>query len=510
MFDLDPLKSAVKDIIKWLIVTSLPDTYKHILTPLVLFSSALLDYCFVDFSFLKRIPISLFYYVRYRSELFKEQGIIPVHLREAYSLLCMFKTPFTLRVQGGELDSTINMINILKSLPVDKNKYFTISNLANFNKNYFVLTGVYNSYNEFTSPTAQVSIAHLTPVFITKNNSIVSIDKFDNLSFSLKAEHRQDIVEFVDFINSSKKNENDEQQCITYFRKFAMSKTDSLETMDNYISIHKDIIIQALDNLKFNNSNNNHNPYKNRNLGIMLHGKPGCGKSTLVHRIANYLKRPIIYVNVAQISNTELFDLLLSNSCSTGNIIVFEEFDHMMKQIKNNDNNVDNNVTCNDEKSNVQDNDNKQEIITKEVESYTKMLYSTKDEQHKKMLMGRITTLMSEMGALKDKIDLGTLLSMLQGSTPMTNRVIIASTNHIDKIDSALLRPGRFDLVLHLEPFTRDELIELVVKFYDDSSLHAKFMAKYNDIADKHFTPAVLLQMCQMYTVDEMLDKVCK
>ncbi|MES1902649.1 MAG: spermatogenesis associated protein 5 [Paramarteilia canceri] len=40
---------------------------------------------------------------------------------------------------------------------------------------------------------------------------------------------------------------------------------------------------------------------------------------------------------------------------------------------------------------------------------------------------------------------LTTLLTEMDGLVPLTNVLVVAATNRLDKIDKALLRPGRFD-----------------------------------------------------------------
>jgi chaperone BCS1 len=66
-------------------------------------------------------------------------------------------------------------------------------------------------------------------------------------------------------------------------------------------------------------------------------------------------------------------------------------------------------------------------------------------------------------------------LKALDGVLPVDGRIIIATTNFIDKIDSAILRKGRFDMKVELKPFDEVGIIAFINRFYEcelDASLY--------------------------------------
>ena len=84
------------------------------------------------------------------------------------------------------------------------------------------------------------------------------------------------------------------------------------------------------------------------------------------------------------------------------------------------------------------------------------------------------------------------MLTVLDGSVEMRNRVIVGATNYIDRIDKALLRPGRFDLVIKFEKFNNEETIELLEKIFQKSE-HVNCI---KDKKYKSYAPAEIINMC--------------
>ncbi|SNX86257.1 related to BCS1 - mitochondrial protein of the AAA family of ATPases [Melanopsichium pennsylvanicum] len=58
------------------------------------------------------------------------------------------------------------------------------------------------------------------------------------------------------------------------------------------------------------------------------------------------------------------------------------------------------------------------------------------------------------------------LLNALDGVASGESRIIFMTTNHIEKLDPALIRPGRVDMIAELGDAERDQVEELMVRFY--------------------------------------------
>jgi chaperone BCS1 len=49
-----------------------------------------------------------------------------------------------------------------------------------------------------------------------------------------------------------------------------------------------------------------------------------------------------------------------------------------------------------------------------------------------------------------DRLDLSGLLNVLDGVVDCPNRILVMTTNHPEKLDPALIRPGRIDKIIYL------------------------------------------------------------
>lgn len=88
---------------------------------------------------------------------------------------------------------------------------------------------------------------------------------------------------------------------------------------------------------KFEQNQNQNNIFQPNRLCWLLLGDKGVGKSSLIHRIAIYLRRNIHYINLTLIRTIDDLNMLLGkihfNESSCNTIVVFEEFDSMVEYI---------------------------------------------------------------------------------------------------------------------------------------------------------------------------------
>ena len=180
-------------------------------------------------------------------------------------------------------------------------------------------------------------------------------------------------------------------------------------------------ILNALDKFA-----NNESFYKERGipyqLGILLEGPPGTGKTSLVKAIASYINK-----NISTISPTHLYDLPRSlGSFKESSIMVIED--------------IDTSIITNDRKN--------------------KNVLSEEDITQEKRLKEEEPSVFS-FSSLSD------VLNSIDGILSIHGRVLIMTTNHYEKLDKALIRPGRVDLVIHVGFVTQETFNEFILSFFN-------------------------------------------
>jgi chaperone BCS1 len=83
----------------------------------------------------------------------------------------------------------------------------------------------------------------------------------------------------------------------------------------------------------------------------------------------------------------------------------------------------------------------------------------------------RVTEDAEKDSADRHGVTLSGLLNVLDGFHAPENVLFLMTTNRIEALDSALLRPGRIDYRLYMGPATEEQKIELYRRFFPHASL---------------------------------------
>merc|ERR1712167_403224 len=90
------------------------------------------------------------------------------------------------------------------------------------------------------------------------------------------------------------------------------------------------------------------------------------------------------------------------------------------------------------------------------------------------------------------------------GDSP--NRIVIMTTNHPEKLDPALIRPGRINKQILMGYLQPEDALMMVEHYFGETSKvqRARF---YKEFMPNVFTPAQVEQLCAEHdTVEEFLD----
>ncbi|XP_074293998.1 AAA-ATPase At3g50940-like [Silene latifolia] len=185
--------------------------------------------------------------------------------------------------------------------------------------------------------------------------------------------------------------------------------------------------------------------------GYLLYGPPGTGKSSLVAAMANYLRFSIYDLQLGGVpSDAVLRKLMLATRNKS--ILVIEDIDCSIGSSRSSPIARDNSDV--DEDSDSDDDD----------EDVNKI---------RKTLANKQTSKPND----DSKLSLSGLLNFIDGlwSSCGQERIIIFTTNHKDRLDPALLRPGRMDMHIHMSYLTMKGFRVLVNNYLGVSGDHPLF-----------------------------------
>lgn len=139
-------------------------------------------------------------------------------------------------------------------------------------------------------------------------------------------------------------------------------------------------------------------PYKG---GILLHGAPGCGKTSTITAIATYLSKDIYYIDLSTMSDLELEMCVdhIKKVSRNGAVVIFEDIDVATPVVR-------------------------------------------RREQQLK----------------ESKLTLAFLLNLIDGTTAPEEFIFVITTNHLKHLDPALIRPGRMDICIEIKRCNRYQL----------------------------------------------------
>jgi chaperone BCS1 len=91
------------------------------------------------------------------------------------------------------------------------------------------------------------------------------------------------------------------------------------------------------------------------------------------------------------------------------------------------------------------------------------------------------------------QISFSGLLNALDGVGAQEGRIVVLTTNHRERLDAALIRPGRIDLEIELSNATASQLRGLLQRFYPDAADRAAQLAA--EYPAKSLSPAQIQQI---------------
>ena len=283
----------------------------------------------------------------------------------------------------------------------------------------------------------------------------------------------EDIPRYYDYIGCEKSESN---KIDLMFEESPLDHNKDLfenifsEELDKIINLVKPFIYNP-----FETSNETEKLYKKCGktfkLGLCFDGKPGTGKTTLVKGIQKMTGRNIINVNFDNLKTKREAKKLFS-----GNLIINKRKltpDQIIYLLEDCD------AVNNDFIKSRKTENNKVNLI----------------ENNENFVINKLneltTTTVKMLHEDEDKNNLSYLLNLWDGAVELPGIIIIMTTNHIEEIDEALLRPGRIDFKCELKNASK-KIIKQMLKFMfelTDSELES-YSKDIECITDEALSPA--------------------
>lgn len=177
-------------------------------------------------------------------------------------------------------------------------------------------------------------------------------------------------------------------------------------------------------------------------LGLLLSGQAGAGKTSSIKCLANETSRHIININLNNdISKVQFENLFFNEVISVLNISTGQTEKYSIPL---------------DQRIYVLEDIDCQSDLVMERNIKSELIDPDKEKEKNPAFLEGI-----------EKLDLSFLLNILDGVLEIPGRIVIMTSNFIDKLDHALIRPGRIDIIADFKKCLNVTLIEMIEFFYD-------------------------------------------
>eukprot|EP01134_Creolimax_fragrantissima_P005598 CFRG5598T1 len=384
---------------------------------------------------------------------------------------------------GSELDQ-LRSFSIVTAPPVDQS--------------IDVQNGVELTVTSNEQMTEQGAIQKLTTSFTlsaTGDDAKEKVDAFVLSAFEWYKEHvasQIDNSRYMYVIRKTSGGTNDEEgDDNVIYKRYALSEE---KTFDSLFFTQKAALMRLLGHFEKREGKFAIPSYPKR-LSLLLHGPPGTGKTSLIKALAQHTGRHVINLSLGRIkTNQELMDVMFDQCFQVGSGLPMK---HKFKQVVF----VMEDIDC--ASKIVYARDTEADKADKKNDTDSDSLLPSLLVEGPKKANGLLET------SVEDALNLAGLLNVIDGVVDCPNRILILTTNHPEKLDPALIRPGRVNMTVHLGYMQTPQVIEIVQHYFactltdDEMEAIDAIMAG----SKRLFTPAEMEQLCcEFDTISDFME----
>jgi len=233
-------------------------------------------------------------------------------------------------------------------------------------------------------------------------------------------------------------------------------------------------------------------PYQ---LGMFIHGEPGCGKTSFIKALANLTGRHIIDIKLSDNMNLlEFKNIFLEERLAEDLYIPIDKRIYVLEDIDVMGNTV---------------HKRKKKDSSTDLSTDFEMADSTDDEEIKEKpeekpdLQKELVKMLTRKEDKEEKSNnMSYLLNVLDGLQENKGKIIVATSNHIEKIDPAIKRPGRLgDIMIEFKQANK-KIVEEILSFYWEEEVELDFEIK-------PISHCNVVEMCRSSKIlDDCLEKI--